>query len=103
VEKFLLGGLFTGQKQYAMVYTDGKTVKASIKAKGVPASSRSFDLINDIAFDDDCEKISPVIVNTFARMGAGVTIYDKLMLLRATLSKRNHSLIQNISVPFKDI
>jgi hypothetical protein len=103
VEKFLLAGMFTGQKQYAMIYTDGKTIKSSVKAKGVPAVARSFDLINDIAFDEDCEKISPVIVNTFARMGAGVTIYDKLMLLRATLSKRRHDIIQNLSYPFINI
>lgn len=103
VEKFLLNGLFTGQKQYAMVYTDGKTVKQSVKAKGVPASMRAYDLINDIAYDDDCEKIVPVIVNTFCKMGAGVTIYDKLMMIRATLSKRRHDMNLNLSFPFTDI
>lgn len=108
IEKYIIRGVFTGQKQYGIVYVEGDKIKTAVKAKGVPKEQRTMDLIDNLGFqmDDEGKRIAPFqyrLIPTWIKAGTGVTIYEKLMILRPTLVKRNHNIEDCTSTPFKTI
>ena len=91
-----------------MVYVEGGKIKEAVKAKGVPKDQRTMKMIEDLMFgiDEEGNETYPMAVRritTWAKQGAGVTVYPRAMIVRPTLTKRMHNKITQTSLPFKTI
>lgn len=122
IEKYVIRGIALGAKQYAVYYLEKNlkngifTLKQATKIKGVREDARSYNLLlsinNNIGnLSKDLRDLDigelPIILTKamtkWSRMGAGAILSEVRKLVRPTLTKRRHDVLQGTSRPFKDL
>lgn len=90
-------------------------MKLAVKLKGVRADARSMDILEDINEKIECTTgVADVadidlpiavtkLMTRWSRMGAGTILSSMVKMVRPTLTKRCHDLVQGTSIPFKSV
>lgn len=121
IEKYVIRGIALGAKQYGVYFLEWSSkakswqMRVAVKLKGVRADARTMSILEDISGKiQHTVTEGPVaqgelpfaltnLMTKWSRMGAGTILSDMVKIVRPTLTKRAHNLVDGTSVPFKTV